>query len=69
MIVEYIVKRGGYIWMENEDWIFSKLPNWLWSLVLPFAIMLGVILPAFFKFLMNNTDGIIINIIIKVLFI
>jgi len=52
--------------MEDKDWIFKKVPNWLrWILTIPIAILFSIILPALARFSMNfaygNSDSPLIN--------
>lgn len=57
--------------MDNNDWIFAKLPNWLrWILALPVALIGSMILPMGARLsyytLGWSADGIIIETILMV---
>lgn len=44
--------------MQDKDWIFAKLPNWLrWVLALPSALILCLIIPIIARFCFNWTFG------------
>lgn len=62
--MEIIYTQGG-IYMDDKDWIFKKLPNWLrWILALPVALIGSVVVPTLTRFCANwaygNTNGVLL---------
>lgn len=59
--------------MEDNDWIFKKLPNWLrWILVIPVALIGSMVVPLITRFSSNwaygiNTYGILFFDIIQMI--